>query len=84
MNESFLLNFTPQETRVALLQNGVVQELHIERTSIHGLVISIYNGRVLRVLPGWQSGAGGVVRLARQWVCGGLGLAGAPQPVWRR
>ena len=53
--ESFLLNFTPQETRVALLQNGVVQELHVERTSSHGLVSNIYLGRVVRVLPGMQS-----------------------------
>jgi ribonuclease G len=55
MSESFLVNFTPQETRVALLQNGVVQELHIERTSSHGLVSNIYLGRVVRVLPGMQS-----------------------------
>ena len=55
MSESFLLNFTPQETRVALLQNCVVQELHIERTSSHGLVSNIYLGRVVRVLPGMQS-----------------------------
>ncbi len=55
MSESFLLNFTPQETRVALLQNGVVQELHIERSSSHGLVSNIYLGRVVRVLPGMQS-----------------------------
>ena len=55
MSESFLLNFTPQETRVALLQNGVVQELHIERTSSRGLVSNIYLGRVVRVLPGMQS-----------------------------
>ena len=55
MSESFLLNFTPQETRVALLQHGVVQELHIERTASHGLVSNIYLGRVVRVLPGMQS-----------------------------
>jgi ribonuclease G len=55
VSESFLLNFTPQETRVALLQNGVVQELHVERTSSHGMVSNIYLGRVVRVLPGMQS-----------------------------
>ena len=55
MSESFLINFTPQETRVALLQNGVVQELHIELSSSHGLVSNIYLGRVVRVLPGMQS-----------------------------
>jgi ribonuclease G len=55
MNEEFLINFTPQETRVALLQQGVVQELHIERTNGRGIVGNIYLGRVVRVLPGMQS-----------------------------
>ena len=55
MSEEFLVNFTPQETRVALMQNGVVQELHIERTASHGIVGNVYFGRVVRVLPGMQS-----------------------------
>ncbi len=55
MSEEFLVNFTPQETRVALMQNGVVQELHIERTASHGIVGNVYLGRVVRVLPGMQS-----------------------------
>ena len=55
MSDEFLINFTPQETRVALLQQGVVQELHIERTASRGLVGSVYLGRVVRVLPGMQS-----------------------------
>ncbi|MDR2000587.1 MAG: ribonuclease G [Zoogloeaceae bacterium] len=55
MSEEFLINFTPQETRVALLQQGVVQELHIERTNGRGIVGNIYLGRVVRVLPGMQS-----------------------------
>ncbi|MBI5922952.1 MAG: ribonuclease G [Betaproteobacteria bacterium] len=55
MSEEFLINFTPQETRVALLQQGVVQELHIERTASCGIVGNIYLGRVVRVLPGMQS-----------------------------
>jgi ribonuclease G len=54
MNE-FLINFTPQETRVALMQQGAVQELHIERTGGRGIVGNIYLGRVVRVLPGMQS-----------------------------
>ncbi len=54
-NEQFLINFTPQETRVALLQQGVVQELHIERTNGRGIVGNVYLGRVVRVLPGMQS-----------------------------
>ena len=55
MNESFLINFTPQETRVAQLQNGAVQELHIERERSRGFVGNIYLGRIVRVLPGMQS-----------------------------
>jgi ribonuclease G len=55
MSEEVLINVTPQETRVAVLQQGVVQELHIERGSARGLVGNIYLGRVGRVLPGMQS-----------------------------
>ena len=55
MNEEFLVNFTPQETRLALMQNGIVQELHIERTASRGIVGNVYLGRVVRVLPGMQS-----------------------------
>jgi ribonuclease G len=55
VSEQFLINFTPQETRVALLQQGAVQELHIERSNSRGLVGNIYLGRVVRVLPGMQS-----------------------------
>ena len=51
----FLINFTPQETRVALLLQGVVQELHVERTNSRGIVGNIYLGKVVRVLPGMQS-----------------------------
>ncbi len=55
MTEEFLVNVTPQETRVALMQQGVVHELHIERTGSRGLVSNVYLGRVVRVLPGMQS-----------------------------
>ncbi len=55
MSEEFLVNFTPQETRAALMQGGIVQELHIERTASRGLVGNVYLGRVVRVLPGMQS-----------------------------
>ncbi len=55
MNEEFLINLTPQETRVALMQQGAVQELHIERTGGRGIVGNLYLGRVVRVLPGMQS-----------------------------
>jgi ribonuclease G len=53
--EDILINITPQETRVAVLMAGVVQELHIERTATRGLVGNVYVGRVARVLPGMQS-----------------------------
>jgi len=55
MSEEFLINFTPQETRVALMQQGAVQELHVERIGGRGIVGNIYLGRVVRVLPGMQS-----------------------------
>jgi ribonuclease G len=55
MPEDILINVTPQETRVAVIEAGVVQELHIERTQSRGLVGNIYRGRVARVLPGMQS-----------------------------
>ena len=55
MSKEILVNITPQETRVAVMEQGVVQELHIERTSNLGKVGNIYNGRVNRVLPGMQS-----------------------------
>jgi ribonuclease G len=53
--QEILINVTPQETRVAILEHGVVQELHIERASSLGIVGNIYRGTVVRVLPGMQS-----------------------------
>jgi len=55
MREELLINATPRETRIAIVENGVVHELMIERTSRRGLVGNIYRGKVLRVLPGMQS-----------------------------
>ncbi len=55
MTDEILINVTPQETRVAVIQQGVVQELHVERTSSLGLVSNVYLGTVSRVLPGMQS-----------------------------
>src|SRR5229473_6135101 len=55
MTEDILINCTPQETRVAVMQAGVPQELHIERAASRGLVGNIYLGKVARVLPGMQS-----------------------------
>ena len=50
-----LINWTPQETRVAIIENGAVQDLHIERALERGLVGNVYLGKVARVLPGMQS-----------------------------
>ena len=55
MSDEILINVTPQETRVAVVQQGVVQELHIERGSNSSMVSNMYVGRVKRVLPGMQS-----------------------------
>ncbi|HZW21943.1 ribonuclease G [Noviherbaspirillum sp.] len=55
MSEDILINITPQETRVALILQGAVQELHIERTLSRGLAGNVYLGKVVRVLPGMQS-----------------------------
>ena len=55
MTEEILINVTPQETRVAVIEHGVTQELHIERATARGLVGNICMGRVIRVLPGMQS-----------------------------
>jgi len=53
--EDILINWSPQETRVAVVENGAVQELHMERTLERGLVGNVYSGKVARVLPGMQS-----------------------------
>ena len=55
MSEELLINVAPPETRVALIENGVAQEIFIERSTRRGLVGNIYNGRVCRVLPGMQA-----------------------------
>lgn len=55
MGQEILINVTPQETRVAVLEKGIAQEIHIERSSSLGIVGNIYRGTVCRVLPGMQS-----------------------------
>lgn len=55
MSEELLINVTPRETRVALVENGVLQEIFIERANKRGLVSNIYKGRISRVLPGMQA-----------------------------
>ena len=55
MTIELLVNVTPQETRVAVLENGMLQEVFIERARRRGLVGNIYKGVVSRVLPGMQA-----------------------------
>src|SRR5215510_1073921 len=50
-----VVNATPRETRIALLEQRLVTELFIERHTNHGLVGNIYCGRVAKILPGMQA-----------------------------
>ncbi len=55
MSVEILINVTPQESRVAVLENGILQEVLIERNSNQGIVGNIYKGKVCRVLPGMEA-----------------------------
>ncbi len=55
MQQDILINWSPQETRVAVVETGALQEIHVERTLERGLVGNVYIGKVARVLPGMQS-----------------------------
>src|SRR3569832_1357078 len=55
MSEEILNNVTPQETRIALVENGELHEVHIERARRRGLVGYINKGHVSRVQPGMQA-----------------------------
>ena len=55
MSAELLINVTPSESRVALIENGILQEIHIERHTKKGIVGNIYKGKVSRVLPGMQA-----------------------------
>ena len=55
MSEELLINVTPNETRVALVENGVLQEVQIERALSSSIVGNIYKAKVIRVLPGMQA-----------------------------
>lgn len=55
ISEEILLNITPQETRVAIVENGALQEVSIERQTSRGIVGNIYKGKVNRVLPGMEA-----------------------------
>jgi len=55
VSEELLINVTPRETRVALVENGMLQELHLERAQRRGYLGNIYRGKVQRVMPGMQA-----------------------------
>lgn len=55
MSEEILINVSKQETRVAIVENGILQEIYVERNSRRGIVGNIYKGRVTRVMPGMQA-----------------------------
>jgi ribonuclease G len=55
MSEELLINVTPRETRVALVENGMLQEVLIERSARRGWYGNVYKGKVVRVLPGMQA-----------------------------
>src|SRR5210317_1116574 len=55
MSDELLINSGTGETRVALVENGLLQEAHIERANSSSVVGNIYRGKVIRVLPGMQA-----------------------------
>jgi ribonuclease G len=55
VGEEILINVTPRETRVGVVENGMLQEVHVERASKRGYVGNVYKGRVQRVMPGMQA-----------------------------
>ena len=55
MSDEILINVTPSETRVALVENGLLQEVYLERSSQNSYLGNIYKGKVSRVLPGMQA-----------------------------
>ncbi|QAU35520.1 ribonuclease G [Janthinobacterium sp. 17J80-10] len=88
MSEDILVNITPQETRVALVLQGAVQELHIERTLSRGMAGNIYLGKVVRVLPGMQSAfidigldRAAFLHVADIWEARSRENGGAPTPI---
>ncbi|NVK30803.1 MAG: ribonuclease G [Gammaproteobacteria bacterium] len=55
MSEELLINVSPQEIRIARVENGVLVEVQIERVTSRGLIGNIYQGKVVRVLPGMEA-----------------------------
>jgi len=55
VSTEILVNAGSHEARAAVVENGVLQEVFLERASRRGLISNIYKGRVSRVLPGMQA-----------------------------
>ncbi|MDR0356359.1 MAG: Rne/Rng family ribonuclease [Deltaproteobacteria bacterium] len=56
MSTELLINYRPYETRIALMENGILVEFQLERAGKgSGLLGNIYLGKVIRVLPGLQA-----------------------------
>lgn len=55
MSEEILINVTLMETRVALIENGLLQEIFIERHNSRGHVGDVFRGKVVRVMPGMEA-----------------------------
>jgi ribonuclease G len=55
MSSEIIVNAGREETRVALLENGLVTEIYIDRKKDRGVAGNVYKGRVMKVLPGMQA-----------------------------
>ena len=55
MGNELVINTTSHETRIALIENGTIAELYVERSRVKGIIGNIYKGKVVRVLPGMQA-----------------------------
>src|ERR1051326_748987 len=55
MKQEILINSTPQESRIAIIEDGLLAEFLIERKEEMGIAGNIYKGKVVRVLPGMQA-----------------------------
>src|ERR1044072_8105168 len=55
MGNELVINTTSHETRIALIENGTIAELYVERSRVKGIIGNIYKGRVVRLLPGMQA-----------------------------
>lgn len=55
MSIELLMNVTPSETRVAYIEDGLLQEIQVDRESKRGIVGNIYRGKIIRILPGMQA-----------------------------